>query len=260
MTRMNFTLPILALLSAAVAGCAVQGTPGRGMRLAIDNAALFGRTVEEFVLPDGSAASLREFERRFSLKLGAYARVVEIDKATTVRFRSAQEVDGFTLIVLDKSEPGCRHKLHLLAVKGPEVRAWEVGNCKSTPSASVGGGVANFDVSTGTRTTRYQFSGGRLLYSDLGPGRAPIAAGRTEAAASQSIPVAAVPARPAPAESVARVGHGGSGRGSAANVANAAGGSTPAAGKPVRRISTLPHGELDFERKEQAPRTMYLNR
>lgn len=260
MTRMNFVLPALTLLAATATGCAVQGTPGRDMRLAIDNAALFGRTVEEFVLPDGSAASLRELDRRFSLRLGAYSRVVEIDKATAVRFRSTQEVDGFTLIVLDKSESNCRHKMHLLAVRGAEVRAWDLGDCKAPPVASISGDLANFDVSTGTRTTRYQFSGGRLLYGDLAPRMAPVSASATVGSGGRTIPVAVVPARVAPADSVVRDEPGGTPPGSGTNAAHAAVGSAAVGGKPARRVSTLPRAELDFERKEQAPRTMYLNR
>jgi hypothetical protein len=52
------------------------GSPSQGQRL-------FGRTGDEFVVPDGSSASLRELDKRFSLTLQACSRVVEIDRACT---------------------------------------------------------------------------------------------------------------------------------------------------------------------------------
>jgi len=252
-----------ALVLTLLSGCAVQGQLGKDMRFGIDNAALFGRTIDEFVLPDGSGASVREFEKRYSVKLNSWQRVVGIDNATSVRFRSSQQVDGYTLIVLDKTERNCPYKTHLLAVKGAEVRSWDFGNCRTQPLVAVTGDTAQFDVADGSRTTRYEFSEGRLLYGQLRPrppsqGPAPAIASTSRAPAvsvtrtprvAEAVPpapvrvAAAEPVRtPAPAPAAAQpvVNTGGSSR------------------KTTR--ATLPADDLVFERKEQAPRTIYLSR
>lgn len=240
-SKQSFPLLVLAML---LAGCAVQQGPGRSMHIGIDNAALFGRTIDEFLLPDGSAATVRQLEQRFSVKLQAWSRVVDIDKATSLRFRSAQEVDGYALIVLDKSERQCRHKIQLLAVKGAEVRAWDFGNCQSPPLAVPDGSGASFDVAQGARMTRYRFSQGRLLYGDMiarapAPMPLPLPASAGIPVASGTAPAAVRTAKaPVPARKPA----------------------APAPARAARRAATLPAGELEFEQKEQAPRTMYLNR
>jgi hypothetical protein len=131
-----------------------------------DQAAVFGSQVETFILPDGSEASIHQLNANYSLRLQRHSRVIDINNATMVRFRSAQTVGGYLLIVLEKSERNCAVKTHLLAIQGAEVRSWEFGDCSRWPETSILSDVANFDVQDGQKIVRYEFSNGHLRYGD----------------------------------------------------------------------------------------------
>jgi hypothetical protein len=244
-----------------LAGCAVQRQSGDRVVVGIDQAGLFGKEVDTFVLPDGGKASIRELEHRLSLKFQAYSRVVEIERATAVQFRSAQEIDGYTLVVLDKSEKNCAVKTHLMAIKGGEVRQWDFGDCRSAPEVALAADGMRFDLRSGTRTTRYLFSQGRLLYGDLLVARQPATvvgpatgalpgAGASPVLSATTAPgiARATPERQAAAsDNVAA-----SGSGAAPRAPSASG------HKPANARDVLPASVLTFSAKEQAPRTIHL--
>lgn len=158
---------VLILITVGLAACAARGTSGAGPQYSIDDAAIFGRVVTQFILPDGSEASLRQLNGRYSVKFHRYSRVIDIDKAVTVKFKSTSLVDGFSLVILEKAESNCAKQTQLLAVRGSEVRAWELGNCRADPAINISNDVALFDVPNGKMMTRYQFKGGQLAYGEV---------------------------------------------------------------------------------------------
>jgi len=222
-------------------GCATRSNSGSVAQYGLDQAAIFGNLVDEFVLPDGSEASIRQFQGRYSVKLQKYFRVVDIDKATGLRFRSAQMVDGYTLIVLEKSQRNCPSMTHLLAIRGTEVRAWDLGNCRSWPETTILQDAAIFDVPEGRGTTRYRFTDGRLLYGDAPPPAPPVPGRRIQADTG-------------PATSA--------GKGGA--VAAKAGPKMEEVPATASRRSAspayVPAAAPIFKPKEQAPRTIYLDK
>lgn len=164
--RVFNTLSIL-ILTASQTACAVHGNGGKGTQYGIDEAALFGEQLTEFVLPDGTVASLRSLHGRYSVKFSRFSRVVEIDKAVSVKFKSTAQVDGFSLVILEKSEPNCPKMTELLAVRGQEVRVWDLGNCKTDPQLAISPSDAKFDVRDGNVVTRYVYQDGQLSYGNL---------------------------------------------------------------------------------------------
>jgi hypothetical protein len=246
----------------SLAGCAVRQSSDRVV-VGIDQASLFGKEVDAFLLPDGSKASIRELEHHLSLKLQAYSRVVDIERATAVQFRSAQVIDGYTLVVLDKSEKNCAVKTHLMAIRGGEVRQWDFGDCRSAPEATLAADGMRFDQRGSRRTTRYIFSQGRLMYGELYDAPQPAAVAGTAPGARPDTGASPVlPVTTAPAPGAARTAPE---RQAAAPDNVAAAGSYPAprasgsgGHKPANARDALPAPVLTFSAKEQAPRTIHL--
>lgn len=260
--RARFSAVIAGTLLAA-SGCAVRGTSPADFKIGLDNAALFGKTVDTFTLPNGSTGAIRVAENRYSLKLQAYSRVIDFEPAAVVRFRSAQTVDGYTLIVLDKSQPACAYKTEVMAIKGSEVSAWTLGNCTAQPVATISSTRATFDFTEQARTTRYQFSNGKLLYGDLVTSIAPpVTATRHVETGVVRTPVSTMSA----AVSATSTATGTATKGPVPSADPSVperrepGKTAIAAARPTetRRSATLPAPALTFEAKERAPRTINL--
>lgn len=156
--------PLLNIVACLLlGGCAVHNPPGaKTTQFSVDKAAVFGTLVEEFLLPDGSEASIRRMNDQYSMKLQRQFRVIELGNANSFRFKSAQMVDGYTLVVLQKVERNCPAKNVLLAIRGAEIRQWEIGNCRSWADTALDGKDAIFDFEEGRDTRRYHFAGGKL--------------------------------------------------------------------------------------------------
>lgn len=219
-------------------GCAAQG--GANASYGFDSAAVFGSQLDDFLLPDGSTGTIRKMNDRYSVKLQKYSRVVDIEGATMVRFRSAQLVSGYTLVVLDKAERNCSTRTQLLALRGTEVRSWEFGNCKSWPDTMIYRDGATFDVTEGRGRIRYQFADGRLVYGDApSPDTkqpdAPVDAngGRTKLQGKAD-------AKPVVADAKTN-------------------GSNASASRRTSTSPSVPNAALIFKPREQAPRTIYLD-
>lgn len=150
-------------IASSLTTCAVRSNGGSGTQYGIDEAALLGRQITEFVFPDGGEGSLRVLNGRYSVKFNRYSRVIDIDidKAVSVKFKSTALVDGFSLVILEESEANCAKMIHVLAVRGWEVRVWDLGNCRSEPQTSISSNEAYFDVRDGSMITRYIFKHGQ---------------------------------------------------------------------------------------------------
>ena len=133
----------------------------------LDQAAIFGKQLSEFTLPDHTTASIRTLNGKYSVKFQNYSRVVDIENAQSVTFRSAQTVDGFDVVVLNKTEVNCPRKTQLLVMRGKEIRSWDFGNCKAWPEIAIGPQSVSFDVPNGASATRYVLAGGQLSYADV---------------------------------------------------------------------------------------------
>jgi len=116
----------------------------------------------EFILPDGTQGSVEQLNGKYAIRFQNNARLLAIENATSVKFRSAQVVAGYTLIVLDQSSPQCPKSLRLMALRGNQIQSWDIGNCKVSAEVSVDSYVAHFDVPDGKMATRYEFTEGRL--------------------------------------------------------------------------------------------------
>lgn len=218
-----------------LAACAVQNTPGsRNTQISFDQAAVFGTLIEEFMLPDGTEASIRRMNDQYSVKMQRQFKVIELGNPTNVRFKSAQTVDGYTLIVLEKVERNCPAKTQLLALRGSEVRSWEIGNCRTWPETKIYANAATFDIDEVRGKTRYQFSDGRLTYGEPPP----------------------QPAAPAHANQQEKA------NGKTANNSTQKQATAPSSGSRTGTNNTpsLPSAAPIFKPKEQAPRTIYLDK
>lgn len=229
---------LVLIAGLLLGGCAVQSSPNSPY--GFDSAAVFGAQLDEFLLPDGSSGTIRRMNDRYSVKLQKYSRVVDIEGATMVRFRSAQLVSGYTLVVLDKAERNCPTKTQLLALRGTEVRSWEFGNCKSWPDTMIYRDGATFDVPDGRGRIRYQFADGRLVY-----GEAP--------ASDAKQPDAQVEGNGGRAKSQGKTD------GKTAIADAKANGSNANANRRTSSAPSVPNAALIFKSREQAPRTIYLD-
>lgn len=247
---------LLCAAAAALlaAGCAVHSNPGKPLQLRLDQAEVFGQDLAELRLPDGGTAKLRQLQGRFSVKLPQFQRVVEIDKATSVRFVGAHQVADRTLVVLEKSQRNCALMTQLLSFKGPEVRAWDFG-CDERPRIEVGADEAVFDLPHRRGTTRYIYGEGGLVYGEL----------RGAAAARSSSMPAGNPAGSGAGRPIAFPLPPAAAPPAAAPQAGAPQAAAPARPTTATRPATkdapvvLPKPALDFPR-QQAPRTIYMDR
>jgi hypothetical protein len=237
----------IAISLLAITGCAVNNNPGKAPQFSIDQAGIFGKDVEEFILPDKTEARIRLYNDQYSVKFAKHSRVFGIEKATSLRFKSSQDVGDYALIVLEKSEPNCAYKTLLLAIKGAEIRAWDLGNCRAKPETVIYSDTATFDVAEGGTTTRYEFSEGRLLYGNFVPPaapsyshkpspQAPAASNASRPAISQTSVSSQTPSRPKSSDS------------------------EPASGKKSTQTTLVLGPKPIFRQREQAPLIINLDK
>ena len=174
----------LAGLAAAMllAGCAVQQHSGGTVSVGIDDAELFGQTVAQFKLADGSDGRLRLHQGRYSIKLQRYFKVIPVDRAQAARLVSAQVLDGRSVLVCWKRgtrmplpDPGDGDRRQ----RGPELGL--LATAATRRKIQVPGGEMAFDFPAGQRLVRYIYRDRRLLRAEAqlpsaGPGQAPASA------------------------------------------------------------------------------------
>ena len=238
--RLQLMLMCAVLACAAAAGCATRDGTGSALNFSVNKAALLGTQIDEFVLPDGGTGTIRKLGSSYSLKLSPYSRVVDIPNATSLTFRSSQVIDGYTLVVLGKSEIGCALKTQLLAIRGAEVKVWDFGDCKTWPVTTHYGNALAFDLAEGNQLVRYQFSGGRLTTG------VPEVAPASQGLASPGI-------RPAAPSGSQTAEAGGLPKQSRDN-------QPPVAKRAPNPQPNLPTAPLIFKPREQAPRTIVLDK
>jgi hypothetical protein len=178
-------LPAICLAAALLTCQAVDAAPSD-----------HGVVVDTFVLPDGASGAIERLGERYQLNIPALAQPVLIEGAASATFRSAQEVDGSTLVVLQTSAPQCAVRLHLVAIRERTAQAWPVGDCRSLPKTTIERRAATFEVAQAGGAVRYRFAGGRLGDGQPVPVRASAVAiePATEPAIAAAAP--AVAARP----------------------------------------------------------------
>ncbi|WP_294636396.1 hypothetical protein [uncultured Aquabacterium sp.] len=270
--RAAWLLAATTLLTA----CAVQPDRQGRLQFQVDNAELFGQTVDAFRMPDGSEARLRVLNGQYSIKLQKYLRVIPLDKATTVKVQSVSLVNGRTLIVLDKAERNCNFKTHLISLQGAEVLAWDFGDCNTVPVVNTYADAATFDFAYPNKTIRFTYQDARLLRADYAgppPGAPAAAAGplpRTAARHQPGLPSAPTTERPSGTRAAA-TGPAPAPSGTARNTAAPATASTtparrtPAAAgsggssNPTRVAGPAPAGAMNFPAQEQKPVRIVLD-
>lgn len=158
----------MALLGlVTLSGCAVQNGPRGQVQFGLDDAELFGQTVESFKLADGSDGRLRVLGGKYSVKLQQQLKVVPIANATLVRVVSSRQIGGRTLLVLEKSERNCAYKTQLMSIQGAEVLSWDFGDCQNRPQATAYTDQATFDFVQPRRTVRYTYRDARLVRGEF---------------------------------------------------------------------------------------------
>lgn len=153
--------------SVLLSACAIQ-TDRQGQTLVgMDVAELFGDTVDTFALPDGNEAKLRVLNGQYSIKLPHRMRVIQLDEASSVKFRSVNQINDRTLIVLNRVERDCNFKTQLISLRGSEVLTWSFGDCSSVPQFNSYADAATFDFVYPNKTVRFMYQDARLLRGEF---------------------------------------------------------------------------------------------
>lgn len=153
----------------AVAGCAAPPAPGSAQQPqpGAPEAQAPGRLVGTFTLIDGSQAWLQDSQGRYALRLQRWHKAVGIDRATDVRVLSTAAASGRSVLVLEKTEPGCARRVQGLAIRGPEGAAWETGDCLTQARVTAGGGGVTIDFPGARDPRSYAYRDGRMFRTDL---------------------------------------------------------------------------------------------
>lgn len=229
-----------------LSGCAVQNGPRGKVQFGLDDAEIFGQTVESFKLADGGEGKLRVLGGKYSVKLEQQLKVVPIANATLVRVVSSDQIEGRTLLVLEKSERNCAYKTQLMSIQGAEVLSWDFGDCRNRPQATTYSDQATFDFVQPRRTVRYTYRDARLV-------RGEFPTPTTTSAATKPSPIGS-PSLPTPAEPPAE---------NKSSPTASARGSSPERARPQttmpRRAPPPSPKALDFPTQEQKPVRIVLD-
>lgn len=158
----------LALMAGGLAGCAARNMPNGKTVYGLDEAGLLGKNVSVFRMPDGGEASVRVYNGHYSVKFAQYSRVFDIGYPNSVSFKSTVQIGDFAVLLLQKSEKNCPNMTMLLAIRGPEVRVWDVGSCATEPKVTVQKDALVLDIVNGyANVTRNTFTNGGMHYSNI---------------------------------------------------------------------------------------------
>jgi hypothetical protein len=69
--------------------------------------------------------------------------------------------------VLEKTEPGCARRVQVLAIRGPEVAAWEMGDCQTQARVTAGGDGVAIDFPGARDARSYAYRDARMYRTDL---------------------------------------------------------------------------------------------
>lgn len=156
-------------LALGIGGCAINVNQWGQINVGFDQAQLTGTEIASFTLPEGGSATLRKLKDRYSLKIDRYFRVIEIGPGVKARMLSTSKVGAYSLIWIEKQlkdcRYGCAYSTVLIAIKGFEVKVWEINGNSDVPNITITPNAAAIDVpdvlSTG-QLQRYVFSDGNL--------------------------------------------------------------------------------------------------
>lgn len=114
----------------------------------------------EFKTPDGDKGYLETYEGDPSLYLfkGPHRHVVK--GVTSLRFRSAQKVGAWTMILLESQSPNCRLSYQIVGLFEYQIRSWSFGNCIDRPTVELNQTAANFSIGAGASAVRANFVDG----------------------------------------------------------------------------------------------------
>lgn len=161
---------ILCIVTCSLnAGCAINVTPWGHVNFGFDNAQLYGKTESSFMLPDGGSVTLRKLNNDYSLKIDRYFRVVSIGPGIKAKILSTSKVGDYSLVWVEKQMGNCVNRCLystvLIAIKGFEVKVWEINGEDDVPYITVTPTAAAIDVpgvTSSAKSKRYVFSEGQL--------------------------------------------------------------------------------------------------
>lgn len=164
----------MVMMSCFTAGCAVSVNPWGQVNFGFDDAMISGKKESSFVLPEGGTVTLRKLKNNYSLKIDSYFRVVSIGPGIKARILSTSKVGDYSLVWVEKQMGECVNRCLystvLVAIKGFEVKVWEINGEDDVPYITVTSNAAAIDVpgvaSTG-KLKRYVFSEGQLYNQGL---------------------------------------------------------------------------------------------
>jgi hypothetical protein len=156
----------LALATAAtlsLVGCAVQQTHRGQVTFGLDVPEMLGERLAAFKLADGSDGQLRVLSGQYSIKLQRYLKVVDIEKAQSVKLVRTEYFSDRTVLVLEKTVSNCPNRLEVLLIRGSEISSWNLGECREPLQIAREGDALYFDRVVGNRLERIVYRDERMM-------------------------------------------------------------------------------------------------
>lgn len=165
---------VMVMMSCVTAGCAVSVNPWGQVNFGFDDAMISGKEESSFVLPEGGTVTLRKLKNNYSLKINSYFRVVSIGSGIKARILSTSKVGDYSLVWIEKQMGECVNRClystMLVAIKGFEVKVWEINGEDDVPYITVTSNAAAIDVpgvASAGKLKRYVFSEGQMYNQGL---------------------------------------------------------------------------------------------
>jgi hypothetical protein len=80
---------------------------------------------------------------------------------------STAAASGRSILVLEKTEFGCARRVQVLAIRGREVAAWEMGDCQTQARVTASGDGVAIDFPGACDAKSYAYRDARMFRADL---------------------------------------------------------------------------------------------
>ncbi|MDO4592507.1 MAG: hypothetical protein Q4B46_06850, partial [Comamonadaceae bacterium] len=127
---------------------------------------IFGVVMDSKPMPNGqSEVSLRKMGNQWSLKFGAFSRVVQLPKVNDGKILHVTQVGNATNILLQTSTAKCAAEFSLVSLNhGSEVAVWTLNVPCGFPAPEIQTGLQEqfIDFTVGHRVSRFIYRNGKL--------------------------------------------------------------------------------------------------
>jgi hypothetical protein len=119
-----------------------------------------------FTSPNGRTAFLESMRNGVAIGFEKGPHKIRLEKFKALRFRSAQKIDDWTVVIVEKQSDDCPVQWEIVGLQDLQIETWSFGNCRDFLQVQLNAHYIDFTVGTGNQKKEARFTAGYFYAPD----------------------------------------------------------------------------------------------